>query len=1096
MTAITQTIPNYIFGISQQPDFLKQPGQVVDSINATPDVTAGLVKRPGSRFIQNVNDNDDGRWFSYYRTEQEQYLGHIQTNGFVRFWNVTDGTACTVTQLNDDNGNPVTATSTTNNYLQHTLREDIQTCTINDFTFLTNRGTIINAQGNREFRRSPQLLGTPLATQGAITRDGIGAAAGINVVNGVTNNAVGNASQAANQNQPTTVTQMNVPVDIGINDTPREDAPEGLMVDVCVEDVVVENSDITGGGSTEARTTQRQVISCGFASTLAITDDGGGNLRWRQADGTLVADFDGTALAAGHPVSCVNPEDTRANDRIEYEILTVHFTLTAGTLSNVSLVRPGYAYADGAVLTIDGLEDTSVTPNVAGHSITRNERAGARGQRWQNGDVFRVNNQDGPLQGFDGPIFQIVDDTFAYPYRPAGWIDLKVVTYGREYRVDLKDEDNDLLASLVVNTGADVTTPIGARDDILQPLATLIENARPNGTAAIGAGNEVFGFKTQIIGNGIYITWREDFNISVSDTQLLGAFTDEINNVERLPFQCKNGYVVKVANTADSDDDFYTQFEGHVNADGEGAWQEVAQPDIQTQFNRATMPHVIISPRLNEFVVRQAEYTRRTVGDEGTNPTPSFVDVGVVNNIVLFRSRVCFLSGENLAATQTGEIDPMDFWSTSALTTLPTDPLDVSAASKKPAILYDAIEVNTGLICFSENQQFLLATDAETLSQETAKFNSISYFQYDRNNPPVSLGTSVGFVDNNGANFRFFEIFNFSTETEPTLTEPSVPVSRLTSDNVNYIADSRESTLVLFGNDGPEDDHSVVWGYRYFQDGNERKQSAWFKWDLPGNLLYHCIMADVYYAVVRYQTGTNPDTFTNQLVEFDVKRSDDTNQLLLNNDLYRIHLDNRVDIPGANLTYNAATDTTTFNMPQSLTEDSIVRFNRQVFAYCVIAGAPQQGVLQPVTWNGNVGSIPGDWRSALPNYNIQIGYKFKYEVTLPQFYKFDRGDSTLYDSRSSLIIHRFKMNAGRAGVFETTLEVLGKNPYTEVFEANTMNTYNANTPILVPEWTQYVPVYERNTSVNIKLSSEHPSPFALFSVAWEGDLNTRYYRPT
>ena len=133
---------------------------------------------------------------------------------------------------------------------------------------------------------------------------------------------------------------------------------------------------------------------------------------------------------------------------------------------------------------------------------------------------------------------------------------------------------------------------------------------------------------------------------------------------------------------------------------------------------------------------------------------------------------------------------------------------------------------------------------------------------------------------------------------------------------------------------------------------------------------------------VRYQTGNNPDTFTNQLVEFDVKRSDDTNELLLNNDLYRIHLDNRVDIPGANLTYDAATDTTTFNMPQSLGEDSIVRFNREVFAYCTIAGAPQQGVLQPVTWNGNVGSLPGDWTSALPNYNIQIGYKFKYEVDI------------------------------------------------------------------------------------------------------------------
>ena len=65
----------------------------------------------------------------------------------------------------------------------------------------------------------------PLATQGTVTRNGIGAAA-INVVNGVTNNAVGNTGVAANQNQPTTVTQMNVPVDIGINDTPREDAPK------------------------------------------------------------------------------------------------------------------------------------------------------------------------------------------------------------------------------------------------------------------------------------------------------------------------------------------------------------------------------------------------------------------------------------------------------------------------------------------------------------------------------------------------------------------------------------------------------------------------------------------------------------------------------------------------------------------------------------------------------------------------------------------------------------------------------------------------------------------------------------------------------
>ena len=53
------------------------------------------------------------------------------------------------------------------------------------------------------------------------------------------------------------------------------------------------------------------------------------------------------------------------------------------------------------------------------------------------------------------------------------------------------------------------------------------------------------------------------------------------------------------------------------------------------------------------------------------------------------------------------------------------------------------------------------------------------------------------------------------------------------------------------------------------------------------------------------------------------------------------------------------------------------------------------------------------------------------------------------------------MNAGRAGVFAATLDVTGKNPYTETFGEIQWYSYRANTPILVPSWTRYVPVYER-----------------------------------
>ena len=46
MSSITQTIPSYVSGISQQSDYLKVPGQVNKAKNVLPDITEGLQKRP------------------------------------------------------------------------------------------------------------------------------------------------------------------------------------------------------------------------------------------------------------------------------------------------------------------------------------------------------------------------------------------------------------------------------------------------------------------------------------------------------------------------------------------------------------------------------------------------------------------------------------------------------------------------------------------------------------------------------------------------------------------------------------------------------------------------------------------------------------------------------------------------------------------------------------------------------------------------------------------------------------------------------------------------------------------------------------------
>ena len=110
MSGITQTIPNYHGGISEQPDFKKNLGQVRDVINGVPDITYGLYKRPGSKRIDTsvISDGDRShstnsgelrsvttgnvKWFHYYRDENEgAYLGQITPAGNVKVWRCSDG---------------------------------------------------------------------------------------------------------------------------------------------------------------------------------------------------------------------------------------------------------------------------------------------------------------------------------------------------------------------------------------------------------------------------------------------------------------------------------------------------------------------------------------------------------------------------------------------------------------------------------------------------------------------------------------------------------------------------------------------------------------------------------------------------------------------------------------------------------------------------------------------------------------------------------------------------------------------------------------------------------------------------------------------
>ena len=104
------------------------------------------------------------------------------------------------------------------------------------------------------------------------------------------------------------------------------------------------------------------------------------------------------------------------------------------------------------------------------------------------------------------------------------------------------------------------------------------------------------------------------------------------------------------------------------------------------------------------------------------------------------------------------------------------------------------------------------------------------------------------------------------------------------------------------------------------------------------------------------------------------------------------------------------------------------------------------------------------------------------------------GDSPTSDVNSSLVVHRIKLHFGKIGLYETTLERVGKNDYTEVYVSTELDEYDASDAPYLDEFIKTVPIYEKNTNVDVILRSSHPAPATLHALSWEGDYSPKYYK--
>ena len=952
MAGVTQTIPQYSLGISEQPDNLKFPGQVTDVVNAIPDVTKGLFKRPGSKRIGTdalSSVQSGGSWFHYFRDETEgSYIGQIAADGQVRVWRCSDGTLMTTAY---GTGGQTAIT----NYLATSTPENIQTLTINDTTFVTNRDTT-NAN---------TLIGTTGTT----------------------------------------------------DDTP--DAHFALVELLRTENGRQYGLNIYDASATGNLTTVKR------ATKIKITDN-----SYDEGDGSGHCPGIGTevyaATAAGSYASTTG---------------IVHVKNSSGTTLTTGKTN--------LTFRVTALGQQGVSPN---YSASNNGPGGQNyrcsyniesvllhgGEGWDVGDVVRVHPAHASTaSASDGQAY--IDVTVT---------EIETV----QVKATLSSNGDGLLRP--APTPFDADTAVTA-DTILGGLLSAL----PSGVTGT------------IIGTGLYLSSTSEFNVEVVEEDLMRVMQSSVNDVTKLPNQCKHGYIVKVANSRMADeDDYYLRFDGENNRDGNGSWSECAKPGIAKSLTN--MPVVIQRTATTTFTVKQFTYQDRLVGDDVTNPLPTFVGQRI-NKVLFFRNRLAILSGENVITSRPGTLGTPDFFVESALTVSASDPIDISAASMFPSELFDGIEINTGLLVFSTNQQFLLSSDDTVLNPDTAKLRSVATFNYNKNIAPISLGTTVAYVDNSNKFSRFNEMANVAREGEPSVVEVSKIVPTLLPKDIDLLTNSRENSIVLLG----KTDSDVVFGYKYLNVADKRQQAAWFKWKLNNPLVYHFIIDDEYFFL-------DSDYY---LQSIKLIQADNDPSITQDDVDFLLHVDNHTTVSGGS--FNSTTNITTFTGVSWL--NTVTTPNHDLVVIDTNTSASRVGRYAKPTVAGTSFTVPGNWSGV----TLTIGYIYPYQVKFPTFYPTKAsGEKTAADVNSSLVLHRIKLHFGKIGLYETTLERVGKPNYTEVYESTELDEYDASDAPYLTEFIKTVPVYEKNTNVDITLTSSHPAPATLRALSWEGDYSPRFYQ--
>lgn len=337
-------------------------------------------------------------------------------------------------------------------------------------------------------------------------------------------------------------------------------------------------------------------------------------------------------------------------------------------------------------------------------------------------------------------------------------------------------------------------------------------------------------------------------------------------------------------------------FQGYYVKYTSGSWVETVKPGIYSSFDEDTFPHRLIYwPKNDElsFIFAPCVWSDRRVGDYDTQDLQSFMGEAITN-VVFFRNRLGLLTKNSIALSRVNT--HFDFFLKTALDILDDDPIDVSEDNGGSAFR-GAITYNKDLLVMSDKRQYHFGSGSSAiLTPKTAAFTATTQYMVDSAVNPVRVGASVYFACPDTHHVRIREYF-----IQPdSLVEDAADVTAHVPDYipVGGLQMATISSLdILFVHSDADPDALYV--YKYFWVGNEKVQSAWFKWEFDCDILAFTTVDSMLYMVNKLDS----DIF---LVKIDLENNYTGS---LN---FKVHVDNMFTETG---TYDAETGKTAFQLP-------------------------------------------------------------------------------------------------------------------------------------------------------------------------------------